>query len=230
MGMKSEWYSPAALIPLGIAVLALGYTVFYRLPDLEEKIDQYRNEQKSNAAEWQKQQLDRFDKVETQLVNVRTNLLRLCSRTGKPDKDCQIKELVSSASDAGTFNSRMISEARIASLQGKTPKIDSSEAQKQLETILNFPATQRTFSNKKEIASLVAWSSAAKDAKWSVADGDLLVKFANGSAVFTPDVDVSSVKLSLVANELNAVSASFQAATFPLEDSTSIDGQVPDAK
>lgn len=225
-----QWLKDHIAPPLAIAliptVIVLGVIVWYRIPDLEKKLEQYRNDQITRASEWEKSHSEQLKNIEAQLVGVRTNLLRLCSKGGRIERNCEIREIVSTASQVSSFQAKSLASATIANLDGQLPKVASKSTEAVLEGFLKFPTTESTTDNR-QIASTLVWTSAAKNAHWKVLDGALRVDYDNGSAVFQPESGISPLSLSLAAQSLNDISASFMqvgAATEDQEASTTEGG------
>jgi len=207
------WTAPSILLVLLGAVALMAYMVFYRIPDLEKQLERSRSESAERSTTWEKQQHGRFNRIEVQLVNVRTNLLRLCMRGKQPEKDCELKELVATVHDLTNLQAQLVASAKIEKLAGQVPAIRSPELQALLAFSGKFPAAYATTNNPKDIASLMAWSTAAEGARWSLADRALKVQFSNGSAVFTPHESVSSAQLNRVVEEFNRASEAVSAAS-----------------
>lgn len=207
------WTAPGILLPLLGAVALLGYMVFYRIPDIEKQLERSRSENAERSTNWEKQQHERFTRIETQLVKVRINLLRLCMRGRQPDNDCQLKDLVATVNDLTTLQAQLVTTAKFQKLAGQVPIIRSPELQAQFASSAGFPAANVTTNNPKDIARLMAWATAADDAHWTLTDGALKVRFTNGSAVFTPHQSVSAAQLARAVEDLNSASEAVSAAS-----------------
>src|ERR1700719_1981356 len=96
------WGSPPVLIGLLLAVGGLGYTVLYRLPDLEKRTDHVESDVR-----------DQLKSLGIQLVNIRSNLLRICSSNKQLDKGCKVEELVSQASEVSKLQAVFLDGASI---------------------------------------------------------------------------------------------------------------------
>lgn len=213
----NAWTAPRVVIQLIIAVGILGYMIFFRIPDLEKRIELVREEHKERSITWEKQQNNRFDQIEGQFLKIRTTLFRLCiQREKQTDKGCKIEELVATISDLTTQQAQFVARAKIEGLVGRIPVIGSPTLQAQLASSAKFPEPTIITNKQEDIASLMAWSTAADEARWSMADGELKVRFSNGSAVFTPHASVSSMQLTHIVEGLNNASNVVKAAAATL--------------
>jgi hypothetical protein len=211
-----DWLSPGVVIAAVAAVAMLGYMVFYRIPDLEKQLSKVSDEQAIRFQQVQQQYRDTFDKMQVQLVNVRANRLRLCMRGGPKNHDCEIKDLVATVGEMSNLQSQFLAAAEVKHLTGDVPTVASSQIQNQLFGATKFPRSAASTTERSTIASLVAWSTIARDAVWSVEDQKLKVNFSNGSAVFTPKESVSKGALNDFVASLNNVSGIVQNAVgFP---------------
>lgn len=206
-----EWFAPATIIVLAGGICWLGYVVVYRMPDLEEKLRSIEADQQKALGDIQNEQRERFRSIDAQLLGMRTNLLRLCARHGRLEKDCELKEIVSVASDVSIAQAQVITSARVSHLDGHAPQLVSDQAAAALRTIAQFPEGPTVRTND-QIASAMVWASAAKEASWKAAGQELQVNFANGNAVFTADGSVTPADLARSAEILNDLSASFRSS------------------
>lgn len=206
-----EWLAPATIIVLAGGICWLGYVVVYRMPDIEKKLEGIETAQQKTLGDIQTEQRERFRSIDAQLLGMRTNLLRLCARHGRLEKDCELKEIVSVASEVSAAQAEVITSARVSGLDGHTPQLVSDQAAAALSTIAQFPSGQ-TIQANDQIASAMVWASAAKEASWKATGGELQVNFSNGNAVFTMDGSVSPADLSRSAEILNDLSASFSSS------------------
>ena len=73
-GHRSPWWkawtAPGILLALLGAVALMGYMVFYRIPDIEKQLERSRSESAEHSKSWEKQQHDRFNRIEVQLGKV----------------------------------------------------------------------------------------------------------------------------------------------------------------
>jgi hypothetical protein len=194
------------------AIAMLGYMVFYRIPDIEKQLERSRTENAERTKGWEREQHERFNRIEGQLVKVRTNLLRLCMRGKQPEKDCQVNDLVATVSDVTSLQAQLLVSAKMDHPAGQTPTITSPELRGAIASNFKYPGGIAT-SSKTDIANLMAWSSSAKDAQWTVKDGALTVRFSNGTAVFQPHPSVSAELLNQAAADLNTMSSAVHAVT-----------------
>jgi hypothetical protein len=206
------WSTPAIFLTLIAGVAMLGYMVFYRIPDLEKQLEQSRTEQSERTKGWEREQRERFGRLEGQLVKVRTNLIRLCTQGKQQERVCHIDDLVVAVNDVTTLQAQLLVSAKMEHPSGQTPAITSPELRGALASQIKYPGGVAT-SNKEDIAKLMTWSSSAKDAQWAVMDGKLTVRFSNGTAVFRPDPSVSAELLNRAASDLNTMSRAVSAAT-----------------
>lgn len=209
MEMKMpSWLIQSTFVVLVTAVLALGYTVFYRLPDLEKKMDSVGFEQKDRLQKIEVAQERRFESFNRQLAAVRVNMLRLCSSPALASSDCSLAELVSVANTVSTQNAKSISRASFVVKGGVEPEVSSNAAREQLMAVTRLPSVGLS-SDRQDIASAMAWAAAAKDAKWTLEDGFVSASFKNGSARFSLASDVPLVEAKSMVGRLNALTVSF---------------------
>ena len=210
MSNKMEWLAPATILVLLAGVGALGYVIVYRMPDIEKKFDGFEKEQRKQFSDLQVEQRERFRSIDAQLLGVRTNLLRLCARQGRLEKDCQLKEIISVASDVGSFQSQYI--AKMSNMNGGRPEVVSAQAEILLNALAKFPEGHVT-AQGAQIADAIVWAAAAKDASWTSEGNDLNVAFSNGNVVFTVENTASPSDVAKVASAMNDLSKSFRLVT-----------------
>jgi hypothetical protein len=177
--MSGNWKAWA--IPVGTsAILALGaitvlaiYTIVYRIPDVEKRMDRLDTDLR-----------DQLKSMTLQLVGVRVNVLRLCAQKNSLATPCKVEELVSEAKSVSRFQAQFFSDATVSLVAGwHEPQVTSEYVRQRLPRWPGSFGSQTVA--KAGIADLIMWSSAADSATWHEKAGNVVeVRFTNGSASF----------------------------------------------
>jgi hypothetical protein len=213
------WLTPGTIIALAGGVIYLAYTLNYRLPDLEKKVREDGQASEKRLVDWQSRVTDRLSRIETLLLSVRTNLLRVCVRNKQAGKECKLEELVAAAKEVSHLQAQYLAGAKLESLSGSQPQVSIPELADQI-TIQSgsFASASESVRDKTAIASLVAWTSAADAAKWTASKNQITVQFANGKAVFEMEPQLSKASVVSLVDSLNGTSEAIHASVVKLSN------------
>lgn len=202
----NAWVAPATLLTLAAAVGTLGYALIYRVPDIEKRLESILSEQKLRSTAWELNQGKRFDRIDKYLAGIKRNLIRLCARGKQIDKDCDITDLAEAIDSLTAEEARLFSSVKFIKLSGDSPIFNSAALEAKFRArghvLIDAPNV-----SSAQLAEVMTLLTGAKQAKWSTEDEMVIVKFVNGSAVFTPARGVTTAAIAETVASLNAVTA-----------------------
>ena len=188
----SAWTSPPVLIGL----LILGYTVVYRIPDLERRTERLDGDVR-----------EQLKLMNLSLIGLRANVMRLCGQQ-RPQL-CKVEELVAEAKSVTRVQAEFFDAAKVSLRTGAQPAVASEGIAEQLPWVA-WASIGYGKADKAELANLILWSSAADSARWRREGNTVKADFANGVASFDVARPISNERMTELVNSLNATSAALQ--------------------
>lgn len=229
----SDWQKPRVVISLiGAAVVFfgatcfLGYTIFYRVPDLEkrvEKMDSNTHDGMKTLSDDLRGQLqtmngDLHEQLKTMgiaLSGLKANVMLLCTQKHSQSGACNMQTLIAEAKSASRIQAQLFDTASVTLTRGLAPIVASEDLLKGLPEI-TFGSAGITYTypsdeGKRDIGDVILWSSAAESAYWYQEGGEIKATFKNGDATFQLAPSTSKEHAVELVDSLNATAEALRA-------------------
>jgi len=228
----AAWTTPTAvktlvgaLVALIGVVVLLGYTLFFRVPDVEQHVASMNSdvhEHMNKMNEDLRDQLkamngdvhDQLSSMKLSLAGVRANVMLLC---GQKRQICDVRQLVAEAKSVTHVQAEFFGKGDLKLTAGATPAVTSKGVVEQLPTVswgtqgvTTHDRVDKT--DNPDLANVILWSSAADSARWHQEGNTVKVHFKNGDASFEMKHAVSKEHMKELIDSLNATSMALQKA------------------